>query len=120
MSIEARAPPSQFVFKLKRVLGGKSGWSGFAYQLLFVAALVWIVFEIIANARANLATQRITTGFGFLDQTAGFDVSQDALHSSSHFGVIGSMGGGALAAFEVANQTILLIGQFPSHGDVAC
>ena len=52
--------------------------------------------------------------------TAGFDVSQDALHSSSHFGVIGSMGGGALAAFEVANQTILLIGQFAGHGHVAC
>ena len=90
MTIEARAPPSQFVFRLQRALGGRTGWSGFVFQLLFVAALVWIVFEIIANARTNLATQRITSGFGFLDQTAGFDVSQSLIAysgSSSYFRV---------------------------------
>ena len=79
MAIEARAPPSQFVFKLQRTLGGRAGWNGFAFQILFVVALVWIVFEIIANARTNLATQRITSGFGFLDQTAGFDVNQSLI-----------------------------------------
>jgi general L-amino acid transport system permease protein len=79
MAIDARAPPSQFVFRLRRALGGRAGWSGFAFQILFVAVLVWIVFEIIANARTNLATQRITSGFGFLDQTAGFDVSQSLI-----------------------------------------
>src|SRR5882757_8119897 len=79
MAIEARAPPSQFVFRLQRTLGGRAGWNGFAFQILFVIALVWIVFEIIANARINLATQRITSGFGFLDQTAGFDVSQSLI-----------------------------------------
>jgi general L-amino acid transport system permease protein len=76
MAIEARAPPSQFVFKLRRTLGGRAGWSGFAFQLLFVAAVLWIGFEIVANARANLQAQRITSGFGFLDNNAGFDVSQ--------------------------------------------
>jgi general L-amino acid transport system permease protein len=90
MAIEARAAPSQFVFKLKRTLGGRAGWNGFAFQILFVITLVWIVFEIIANARINLATQRITSGFGFLDQTAGFDVSQSLIAysgSSSYFRV---------------------------------
>src|SRR6266404_389443 len=90
MTIEARAAPSQFVFKLKRTLGGRAGWNGFAFQILFVVALVWIVFEIIANARTNLATQRITSGFGFLDQTAGFDVNQTLIAysgSSSYFRV---------------------------------
>src|ERR1700741_971542 len=79
MSIEARSPPPQFVFRLKRALGGRSGWGGVALQILFVIALVWIGYEIIANARANLETQRITSGFGFLSNTAGFDVSQSLI-----------------------------------------
>ena len=90
MTIEARSPPPQFMFKLRRALGGQSGWSGFVFQLLFVAALAWIVFEIIANARSNLETQRITSGFGFLDQTAGFDVNQSLIAysgSSTYFRV---------------------------------
>jgi general L-amino acid transport system permease protein len=79
MTIEARKPPPQFVFRLKRGLGGRAGWTGFALQILFVAALVWIGYEIVANARANLQAQRITSGFGFLNNTAGFDVSQSLI-----------------------------------------
>src|SRR3979409_2487953 len=79
MSIEARSPPPQFVAKLRRALGGRAGWAGFAFQLLFVAALIWIGYEIVANARANLQAQRITSGFGFLGNTAGFDVSQNLI-----------------------------------------
>ena len=48
-------------------------------QILFVAALAWIGYEIAANARANLESQRITSGFGFLANTAGFDVSQNLI-----------------------------------------
>ena len=48
-------------------------------QLLFVAALAWVCYEIVANARANLQAQRITAGFGFLANTAGFDVSQNLI-----------------------------------------
>jgi general L-amino acid transport system permease protein len=76
MAIEARKPPPQFTAKLRRALGGRAGWGGFALQILFVAALAWIAYEIVANARANLEAQRITSGFGFLANTAGFDVSQ--------------------------------------------
>ncbi len=79
MTIEARKPPPQFIFRLKRALGGRAGWTGFALQILFVAALVWIGYEIVANARANLQAQRITSGFGFLNNTAGFDVSQSLI-----------------------------------------
>jgi general L-amino acid transport system permease protein len=79
MSIEARPPPPQFAARLKRALGGRAGWSGFAVQVLFVAALVWIFYEIVANARANLENQHITAGFGFLKNTAGFDVSQNLI-----------------------------------------
>jgi general L-amino acid transport system permease protein len=42
---------------------------------LFVAALAWIGYEIVANVRTNLQSQRITSGLGFLNNTAGFDVS---------------------------------------------
>src|SRR6185295_8689012 len=76
MAIEARSPPSQLVFKLQRALGGRGGWSGVVYQLLFVAALIWLGFEIVSNVRANLAAQRVSSGFGFLTNNAGFDVSQ--------------------------------------------
>ncbi len=79
MSIESRSPPSQFVAKLRYALGGRAGWGGFLLQLVFVAALAWIGYEIVANARANLQSQRITSGFGFLGNTAGFDVSQNLI-----------------------------------------
>jgi len=79
MSIEARSPPSQFAFRLRRALGGRAGWSGLVYQLLFAAALVWLGYEIIANAQANLAVQGKVAGFGFLTNNAGFDVSQNLI-----------------------------------------
>jgi general L-amino acid transport system permease protein len=75
MIIDARSPPPQFLFRLKRTLGGRAGWSGLAWQIVFVVVLVWIGYEIIANARTNLENQRITSGFGFLTHNAGFDVN---------------------------------------------
>lgn len=79
MSIEARSPPPQYAFRLKRALGGRSGWSGVFLQLLFALILVWIGYEIFINAKANLENQRIASGFGFLNNTAGFDVSQSLI-----------------------------------------
>lgn len=76
MAIDARPPPPQLVAKLRRVLGGRSGWKGLLAQVLFVAALVWIGYEIVDNARDNLANQRIASGFAFMSYTAGFGVSQ--------------------------------------------
>jgi general L-amino acid transport system permease protein len=79
MTNEPRQPPSQFLIKLKRALGGQAGWGGFVLQLVFVAVLVWISYEIVSNASENLKAQRITAGFGFLANTAGFDVSQSLI-----------------------------------------
>jgi general L-amino acid transport system permease protein len=79
MSIESRSPPPQVALRLKRALGGRAGWGGFVLQILFVLILVWIGYEIFVNARANLENQRITSGFGFLNNTAGFDVSQSLI-----------------------------------------
>ena len=82
MSIEARSPPLQFAFRMKRALGGRAGWSGFVLQILFALVLVWIGHEIFVNAKANLENQRIASGFGFLNNTAGFDVSQNLISYS--------------------------------------
>ena len=79
MSNDLRSPPPQYALRLKRALGGRAGWGGFAVQVVFVIALIWIGYEIAANARANLETQHITAGFGFLKNTAGFDVSQNLI-----------------------------------------
>src|SRR5258705_11010701 len=79
MSSGPRSPPPQLAAKLQRAFGGRAGWGGFVLQILFVAALAWICYEIVANARANLQAQRITAGFGFLANTAGFDVSQNLI-----------------------------------------
>jgi general L-amino acid transport system permease protein len=76
MSIEARQPPPQYTLRLRRTLGGRAGWNGFVLQVLFVAAMVWVGYEIVVNARANLDAQHITPGFRFLDNNAGFDISQ--------------------------------------------
>jgi general L-amino acid transport system permease protein len=76
MAGEARTPPLQLTARLRRMLGGRAGWGGLALQIVFLALLVWVGYEIVANARANLQAQRIASGFGFLGNTAGFGVSQ--------------------------------------------
>jgi len=76
MANEPRKPPLQLVARLRRALGGQAGWGGVAVQILFVAVVVWIGYEIVENARANLQAQRIASGFGFMSNTAGFAVSQ--------------------------------------------
>lgn len=76
MVVEARKPPAQILLKLRRILGGKAGWGGLVLQIAFLALLLWVGYEIVSNARENLRAQRITSGFEFLSNTAGFAVSQ--------------------------------------------
>lgn len=45
-------------------------------QVLFVAILAWIGYEIVANAKGNLEAQNTASGLGFMSNTAGFGVSQ--------------------------------------------
>jgi general L-amino acid transport system permease protein len=49
------------------------------YQLVLLALALWLGYEFVVNAKVNLAAQRITSGFGFLDQTAGFGVNQSLI-----------------------------------------
>src|SRR5262249_58488938 len=49
------------------------------YQLLLLAAVLWLAFEFALNAKANLDAQKISSGFGFLDNTAGFRIKQSLI-----------------------------------------
>jgi general L-amino acid transport system permease protein len=68
----ASAPPRVAVYNRPKV-------RAFLYQLALLALALWLGYEFILNAKANLAAQRITSGFGFLDQTAGFSVNQSLI-----------------------------------------
>jgi general L-amino acid transport system permease protein len=46
------------------------------YQVVTVVALVALFYVLITNTATNLKRQNIASGFGFIDRTAGFDVSQ--------------------------------------------
>ncbi len=76
MATGSRKPPLQFSLRLRRALGGQAGWGGLALQVLFVAILAWIGYEIVANAKGNLEAQNTASGLGFMSNTAGFEVSQ--------------------------------------------
>lgn len=49
------------------------------YQLALLAAVLWAGYELVTNAHENLTNRRIATGFGFLDNTAGFAVNQSLI-----------------------------------------
>ncbi len=49
---------------------------GIIYQVLLVALIALFLYEIVSNAAENLKRQNIASGFGFLKNTAGFDISQ--------------------------------------------
>jgi general L-amino acid transport system permease protein len=49
------------------------------HQIVLLALLLWFGYQFALNARANLAAQGITSGFGFLDNTAGFGVNQSLI-----------------------------------------
>lgn len=46
------------------------------YQLALLMVVLWLGVEFVLNARANLAALKITSGFDFLHNTAGFGVNQ--------------------------------------------
>jgi general L-amino acid transport system permease protein len=52
---------------------------GLLYQLILLVLVVWVGVEFALNARANLQAQKIATGLGFLENTAGFGVNQSLI-----------------------------------------
>jgi general L-amino acid transport system permease protein len=49
---------------------------GFAYQVALVVVLAALVYAAARNAYVNMEARGIPLGFGFWDQTAGFDINQ--------------------------------------------
>jgi general L-amino acid transport system permease protein len=49
------------------------------YQFVLLAMVVWLGYEFALNAKANLDALKIASGFGFLDNTAGFAVNQSLI-----------------------------------------
>jgi general L-amino acid transport system permease protein len=56
---------------------------GMAYQALLCAVIVFLAWSAIRNAAENLARAKIATGFGFWENTAGFDISQALIEYST-------------------------------------
>src|ERR1041384_7981418 len=56
---------------------------GIAYQVLLCALIAFLAWAAISNAIENLARAHIASGFGFWNNTAGFDISQTLIEYSS-------------------------------------
>ncbi len=75
MSIQiqrALAPPRIAIYNRPKV-------RAVFYQLVVLATVVWLGYEFALNAKANLDALKIASGFGFLDNTAGFAVNQSLI-----------------------------------------
>jgi general L-amino acid transport system permease protein len=56
---------------------------GLVYQAVLCAVIVFLAWSAINNAAENLARAKIATGFGFWENTAGFDISQTLIDYST-------------------------------------
>ena len=53
------------------------------FQVILVLAIVLLFYTIISNAITNLRARNIASGFGFLGNTAGFDIAQTLVSYSN-------------------------------------
>jgi general L-amino acid transport system permease protein len=82
------------------------------YQVVLVVLLVALFYLLIANTAANLRRQNIASGFGFIDRTAGFDISQHLIdfNSSMTYGrafTVGLLNTLLVAGIGIAFATII-------------
>jgi general L-amino acid transport system permease protein len=56
---------------------------GYAWQAVLVVALVGLVWSAAHNVSVNLEARGIPMGFGFWDETAGFNINQSLIDYSS-------------------------------------
>ncbi|MDB5559265.1 MAG: amino acid transporter permease [Enterovirga sp.] len=85
---------------------------GIAYQVVLVVVVVGLIWMAATNAIENLRAAKIASGFGFLDSTSGFDVSQTLIpySASSTYGrafLVGLLNTLLVAAIGVVLATIL-------------
>lgn len=67
----------------KRSLLNSARFRGVVYQVLVVAAVVALGWYLVDNTLANLSARGISTGFGFMEQEAGFDIGESPIAYSA-------------------------------------
>ncbi len=111
-----RAPPKRRDWSWK-----SRAFRGLVYQLLAVALIGGGVWYLAHNTLANMAARGIQSGFGFLGQTAGFDIGETPIDYSPAdpywmaflIGVLNTLRVSALGIFlATILGTLLGIGRF--------
>jgi len=109
MSVDARAgsaPPSVAFYNNPKV-------RAIAYQVALCVIIAFLVYAATSNAIENLKKAHIASGFGFWNNTAGFDISQTLIYfsnSTSTYGRafwVGLINTLVVAAFGIVFATIL-------------
>ncbi|MDV7104389.1 amino acid ABC transporter permease [Vibrio sp. TH_r3] len=82
------------------------------FQIVAIAALVYFFYTIVNNALTNLDARGIATGFGFLDQEAGFGigltlVEYDETFSYGRTFLVGLLNTALVSVLGIAFATIL-------------
>jgi general L-amino acid transport system permease protein len=90
----------------------RPGWRGVAWQLAAAAAVVLVVWYFAHNTVHNMRARGIHSGFDFLAQPAGFDISEspiafDAARSYSRAFVVGLVNTLRVAATAIVLATVL-------------
>ena len=85
---------------------------GLFYQIVLLVAVLWLGYEFFVNARDNLRAAKIATGFGFLDNTAGFSINQTLIpyaefDTYGHVFVVGLLNTLLVAVIGIVLATIL-------------
>jgi len=80
---------SQFVQPLRSSSHAARRAGNIALQIALVVIVGGIAFAAIHNAAQNLANAHITSGFGFWNNTAGFDISQTLIAYSASTSTFG-------------------------------
>src|SRR5215467_5983316 len=85
MSSEISAPrrPARVVFY------NDPQFRSIAYQVVLCAVVAFLVYGAARNAVDNLARANIASGFGFWNNTAGFDINQTLIDYSAESSTYG-------------------------------
>lgn len=81
---------------------------GVVYQVALAAAILLLGWFLYVNVNENLARQNIATGWGFLDEAAGFDISESLIPFDSSQSYARIFIAGILNTLHVAFAGIIL------------
>src|SRR5437763_301538 len=82
MSIAQSGPPKVSVIYDPKI-------RSIAYQVVLCAIIIFLAYSAVRNAADNLERAKIASGFGFWNQTSGFDISQTLIAYSAQAGTYG-------------------------------